>query len=136
MKEYSIKEALIELNISRATLYNRLKLQEKNLKDHINIKDGKKYISSIGIKILKNNDSIDESKEVDKDNFELNKENDFLKSQIEFLQSQLEKKDEQIETLSKLVENSQVLLKNEQKAKLIEAPVKKSTFTDWFKKKK
>lgn len=144
MQEYTIKEALEELNISRATLYNRLKLSSKKLKEHITIKDGKKYISQIGIEILKDNTSIDEndvnksSEDINNRNFEFDllKENEFLKSQIEFLQSQMLMKDDQIKTLFTLVENSQVLLKNEQQTRLLESVEHetKKSFFNWFKK--
>ena len=44
-EEYSIKEVLDMLDISRATLYNKLNKYEKELSSHITNKHGKKYIS-------------------------------------------------------------------------------------------
>lgn len=135
MKNYTVKETLEELNISRATFYNKIKLKSEELKEHITFKEGKKYISSIGVEILRKNEN-DNSKTTTTNLSEseiLIKENDFLKTQIDFLQSQLTKKDDQIKTLCNLVENSQVLLKNEQETKLLVAP-QKNIFS-WFKKK-
>lgn len=141
MKKYTIKEATEKLNISRATLYNKIKLKEEKLKKHITTEEGKKYISAIGIEILEKNETIDSNETSyqqtsNNDNSEskiLMNENNFLKSQIEFLQGQLDKKDDQIKTLSELVKNSQILLKNEQETKLIETPAK--NIFSWFKKK-
>lgn len=116
--EYTIKEAVQELKISKATFYNRINKYKQDLKNEIYLKDGKKYISVHGLEILKSNsclNSLDnclDSENNTKNDETLQKENDFLKNQ-------LIEKDKQIQTLSRLIENSQILLKQEQQAKLL-----------------
>lgn len=56
--EYSIKETLQLLNISRTTLYSRFDKYKTELESHIYIKDGKKYVSTEGIHILMCTDKL------------------------------------------------------------------------------
>lgn len=52
VSEYTIKEALAELNISKATLYYRINKYKRKIEPHILMKNGKKFISRQGIEIL------------------------------------------------------------------------------------
>lgn len=143
ISEYTIKEALAELNISKATLYYRINKLKRNIEPHILTRNGKNFISHEGIEILRGNHGLDglpDSSDISLDhpdhspnssdnsldcsdcglNCSENQKqinNDafnIFKMENEFLKLQIREKDNQIQTLSRLVENSQLLLKHEQ----------------------
>jgi len=140
---YSIKEVLDKLDISRATLYNRIDKNKQQLDRHISSKNGKKYISSIGIEILRANEGINDVDNMDNVNDSINNENrsggeviEILKKDNEFLKNQILEKDSHIHTLTKLIENSQILLReSQQKVLLLETKKKENFFKRLFIKK-
>lgn len=89
---YDVEEVASKLNVSKQTIYSKLKL--KMFKDKVLIKQGKSYI--------------------DDDLFNLNK--DLINTLIE----QLKEKDSQIHQLHKLIENNQVLLKEKSQKDLLQ----------------
>lgn len=144
--EYTIKQALTELNISKATLYYRINKFKSKMEPHILMRNSKKFISHEGMEILKANDGLDSlpdssdngsdcsenKKQINNDAFNV------LKMENEFLKSQIKEKDNQIQTLSRLIENSQLLLKHEQDKNTMlieEEKSKKKRFWEIFSKK-
>ena len=145
-KEYSIKEALDMLDISRATFYNKLNRYGKELKPHMASKNGKKYISIDGIEFLKNLDNyIDEPDNcIDNLNNCLDGfDNSDNRRIMILLEEQLNVKDSQIKSLSdalavahKLNENNQILLNQaQQKILYLEQANDKSYWWQFWKKK-
>lgn len=156
-QEYSIKETLNILNISRTTLYTKIDKYKKELNPHITSKNGKKYISHDGIEILRSPNNIDS---------ETNNCTDYVDNEVDsctdisdnintsgyieiisLLKSQLEDKNGQIQDLQKdkenlyqelseqrkLHENTQVLLQNSQQKILYIEQIKEKE-QPWWKK--
>ena len=117
----TVEDVAIQLEVSKTTLYNKLKLNEyKNL---IIKKQGKSMIDDTLFNLIK--DSLKLKIKVENDGFkndsneEISMDEDNLlnlnKELISNLLAQLKEKDKQIAELHKLIENSQILLKEEQK---------------------
>lgn len=123
---YSVEEVADKLNVSKVTVYAKL----KKYSDRVVLKQGKKYVTDELLSLIKkdlrikdiedesiNNDKHKESAndEIAIDREELiNLNKDLINTLIEQLEvkdKQLEEKDRQITELHKLIENSQVLLK-------------------------
>lgn len=136
---YDVSQVASKLNVSKQSIYNKLKLKE--YKNKILIKQGKTYIDDDLLNLIKDNlkikanlnmnDNIDASEELqdvdsitlDDDLLNLNKDLiDLLKDQLKEKDLQLHEKDIQIHELHKLIENNQVLLreKPQQDIKLLE----------------
>lgn len=147
--EYSIKEVLDILDISRATLYNKLDKYKSQLAKHISTKSGKKYISYDGVAFLKNLDILDN----DQDSVQTS-ENTLDNEMISILKRQLDDKDKyimelqqdksnlfkeleirnkQIEDQNRMLENSQVLLQQSQQ-KILYLEEAKISYIPWWKK--
>ena len=129
---YSVEQVSIQLNVSKQTIYNKLKLKE--YKDKIVIKQGKSMIDDDLFNLIKdnlkvksnlNNDTnIGDSEEPQEpigedepaqDTILLNINKDLIMTLIEQLHHkdiQIQAKDLQIHELHKLIENSQVLLRD------------------------
>lgn len=117
----TVEDVAIQLEVSKTTIYNKLKLNEyKNL---IIKKQGKSMIDDTLFNLIK--DSLKLKIKVENDGFkndsneEISMDEDNLlnlnKELISNLLAQLKEKDKQIAELHKLIENSQILLKEEQK---------------------
>lgn len=117
----TVEEVAIQLEVSKTTIYNKLKLNE--YKDLIVKKQGKSMIDDTLFNLIK--DSLKLKNEVENDEFE-NRDNQEIsmdedgllnlnKELISNLLDQLKEKDKQIAELHHLIENSQILLKEEQK---------------------
>ena len=118
---YDVDQAAIKLNISKQSIYNKIKLKE--YKDKVVKKQGKTYIEEELLNLIKdglklNTDFKEDLKSkdiqepqtgdiptVEDETLNMNKE--LIKALLE----QLKEKDLQIHALHKIVENSQVLLK-------------------------
>lgn len=135
---YDVEQAAIKLNVSKQSIYNKIKLKE--FKDKVVKKAGKTFIDEDLLNLIK--ESLKSKGEVETDKEEnqakeevaadttefINLNKGFignLQEQIEFLKQQLSIKDQQIQKQNdifqqelqeknKLMENMQVLLKNEQ----------------------
>jgi DNA-binding Lrp family transcriptional regulator len=140
--DYTVQETATKLNISRMTVYKKIdKLTE--LKKHIKIKNGKKYLTDNGIEIIKL--SLENYKEVTPElTVILQRQLEELKierdNQVKYLQFQIETKDKQLESKDELLKNFQVLLGHEQQAKallenkLSEIETKKDlSLVEWLK---
>lgn len=143
-QEYTIKEVLKQLNISKSTLYYRINKLSSKLYGEIALKNGKTFVSSKGLKILSSNNSLDSSDNspncLGKNPLSLDNKKDtkfdiieVLKKENEFLKNQLIEKDNHIKKLSVLIENSQILLKHEQEKKLF-LQAKENKFKIFIKK--
>lgn len=139
---YDVSQVASKLNVSKQSIYSKLKLKE--YKDKVLMKQGKTYIDddlfkmiqdSLKFKVDLNTDIKEAINEAttDKENTEdintsedilnLNKDLiDLLKDQLKEKDFQLHEKDIQIHELHKLIENNQVLLreKPQQDIKLLE----------------
>ena len=132
---YTIKKVSELVNLSKASIYNRLKSHE--LQKHITKKQGVTYLDEIGLKLIQS--SLKDFEEVDIKDFKIKPsngalddeiatdidvsimdndyrnhlkiENEKLWDELQEKNLQLKDKDLQIHELHKLVENSQVLLK-------------------------
>ena len=117
----TVEEVAIQLNVSKTTIYNKLKLNE--YKELIIKKQGKSMVDDDLFNLIKESLKVKtevENEEIENDvNQELAMDEDGLfnlnKELIRNLLDQLKEKDRQIAELHKLIENSQVLLKEEQK---------------------
>lgn len=143
-KEYTIKEILDILNISRATLYNKLDKNRHAFDGHISTRNGKKYISKSALSILQNIDNIQDihqTTETIKDSLD-NELLHILKAQIcdlqqdkEKLYKELEIKNKQIEDQNRMLENNQVLLQQSHKKILyLETRDENKKLSSWWKK--
>lgn len=110
---YSVEEVASKLNVSKVTVYSKLKLFESK----VIIKQGKKYIDEELLNLIKDNlkpkNNINGNEEGccppnDEDLININKD------LVTLLMKQLEEKDSTIQELLTLNKNSQVLLKQEQ----------------------
>lgn len=117
---YSVEEVSEQLNVSKVTIYAKL----KKFNNMVVIKQGKKYIDTELFNLIKN-----DLKSKDNNNNNLNSDiNDILndevatdtddlininKDLINALLEQLKEKDKQISELHKLIENNQILLKHD-----------------------
>lgn len=121
---YTVEQVANLLNVSKQTIYNKLKLIE--FKNKILIKQGQKYIDDELLSLIKNNLKI---KSNFKDNDNLNTQAEAEKAQdiiadddllnlnkdlIYALLEQLKVKDKQIEDLNNRLEQEQELTKNMQ----------------------
>jgi hypothetical protein len=136
-REYTIKETLDILDISRATLYNKLDKYKTDLSKYISTKNGKKYISQECINYLKKLDNQQDNTHTKIDTldnaqtikytidnevlFILKKQLDDKDRYICELQhdksnlfKEIENKNKQIEDQNRMLENNQVLLQQSQ----------------------
>lgn len=124
---YDVEQVASKLNISKMTVYNKIKLKEH--KDKVIRKAGKTYIDEVLLKLIK--DSLKIKNRIENDDIEKqgNEEiaiakDDFLnlnKDLVNGLLEQLKEKDNQIKELNNrlateqdLHKNSQILLKTQQ----------------------
>ena len=129
---YTVEQASIKLNVSKQSIYNKLKLKE--FKDKVFVKQGKKYIDEDLLNLIKdslnfkgnlNNDdnlhtSVDDEKAQDSiDDEGLLKLNTTL---IDTLIEQLKIKDKQIDDLNNRLAKEQELTKNMQVLQLKQQP--------------
>jgi predicted DNA-binding protein YlxM (UPF0122 family) len=133
----TISEIAEKLNVSKQCIYNKLKILKTELNSHIYIRNGVKYLTKEGYKIIDtslNYDNADTIKNDPNNEFNLSTH----KNEIENIKTIYEKRivdlKEQISYLQKesleknrLLENMQVLLKEQ---KLIESKTKKKS---WWK---
>jgi hypothetical protein len=124
---YDVEQVANKLNISKMTVYNKIKLKEH--KDKVIKKSGKTYIDEVLLKLIK--DSLKIKSGIESDNIE-EQENDEIsmdkddlstlnKDLFDTLIDQLKEKDIQIKELNNrlaaeqdLNKNAQILLKNQQ----------------------
>lgn len=124
---YDVDEISKKLNISKVTVYSKLKLKE--IRPYIVKKQGKSFIEEEGFKLIKDslsvkntieNDSVVNTvnEEIATDDEDLVNLKDSListlNSDIEFLRQEISAKNKQLDAKDKLIENMQVLLKQEQ----------------------
>ncbi|MBE6052793.1 MAG: hypothetical protein E7212_02595 [Clostridium sartagoforme] len=117
----TVEETAIQLEASKTTIYNKLKLKE--YKYMIVKKQGKSMVDDGLFNLIQESLKFQnevENKEIENDvNAEISIDEEGLfklnKELIENLLNQLKEKDKQIAELHKLIENSQILLKEEQK---------------------
>lgn len=127
---YSVEEIASKLNVSKVTIYNKLKLNQ--FKDKVLIKQGKSMIDDTLLNLLKQSIKLNTTF-TDDDNSKSNAEegnpqyvtfNDDIvninKELIKALLEQLKEKDLQIHELHKLIENNQVLLKEKPQQDLLQ----------------
>jgi len=124
---YDVEQVANKLNISKMTVYNKIKLKEH--KDKVIKKSGKTYIDEVLLKLIK--DSLKIKSGIESDNIE-EQENDEISMDKDDLSTlsidlfdtlidQLKEKDIQIKELNNrlaaeqdLNKNAQILLKNQQ----------------------
>lgn len=124
----SINDISASLNVSKMTIYRKLKVKE--LKSYIVIKQGIQYLDDDGLTLLKQ--MLKNKCEDDKDDVNDNLKNEeiaidkddyitLLKSEIDFFKSEIQEKNIQITNLNNrlgseqdLHKNTQILLKNQQ----------------------
>lgn len=129
---YTVEEVANELDISKVTIYSKL----KKFPDDVVVKKGKKYITDRLFDVIKNdldrkkdddfhdikvsiNGSVIEDVEEINDVGELNQKLiESIVGQLHEKDIQLREKDAQIKTLHKLMENSQIIMKKEQEKDL------------------
>jgi hypothetical protein len=123
---YDVGEIASILNVSKVTVYSKLKLKE--VRPFIVKKEGKTYVLEEGFNLIKQNlksnislnleeEATAEQEAATTTTEELNnlKDNliETLKQQVEHLKEQLSIKDNQLASKDKLLENMQVLLKQD-----------------------
>lgn len=133
---YSVAKVSELVNLSKASIYNKLKLKE--FENYITKKQGITYISEDGLKLIqsdlnyyKGNETANEEIATDTDFINTLKENiNYLKEQakqkdLQF-NNQLKEKDRQLQNYSerlneahKLIENNQILLKEKPKQEIL-----------------
>jgi hypothetical protein len=127
---YDVEQVASQLNVSKQTIYSKLKLKE--YKGKVLIKQGKSYVDDDLFNLIKdtlkvkssfnttvNVDTPVEPKNVDNtivDEDLLNLNKDLINALLE----QLKEKDIQIHELHKLIENNQVLLKEKPQQDLLQ----------------
>lgn len=128
MANYKVVDVAKMLDVSKVTIYEKMKLLKKELKPYIKLKGNVKYIDTQGIEIIRRSLKDYQEEENNQENFtksKLNTEHDIegsienayiqhLKTEIEYYRNQLKAKDEQINTHMELIQNFQVLIKQEQ----------------------
>lgn len=119
---YDVEQVASKLNVSKQSIYNKLKLKE--YKDKILMKQGKTYIDDDLLKMIQDNlktkanlntnDATQTQEEPQDEDNTINDEDilNINKALISALLEQLKEKDIQIHELHKLMENSQVLLRD------------------------
>lgn len=119
---YTVEEAATKLNVSKVTIYSKLKIYS----DMVIIKQGKRYIDEELLNLIKdtlkskNDLNYDEnsSEFENSENVDVSNDSEYLTNLnselISTLIEQLKEKDKQIDHLMKLNENNQVLLKEQQ----------------------
>lgn len=117
---YSVEEVASKLNVSKVTVYSKLKLFESK----VIIKQGKKYIDEELLNLIKENvkpkNNINDNEDgssIPSDMSNSPNDEDLIninKDLVNLLMKQLEEKDSTIQELLTLNKNSQVLLKQEQ----------------------
>lgn len=141
-QEYTIKECLDILNISKATLYSRINLNKVSLNQYISMKNGKKYITSEGLELIKCLNNSSDYVQTSSDSLE-NKLMNALKEQIEELKkdkerlfAELEIKNKQIEDQNRMLENNQIIIQqSQQKIFFLESEEqKKNNKHTWWKR--
>lgn len=127
---YDVEQVASQLNVSKQTIYSKLKLKE--YKGKVLIKQGKSYVDDDLFNLIKDtlkvksnlntNENIDipiETKNTENimaDDALLNLNKDLINALLE----QLKEKDLQIHELHKLIENNQVLLKEKPQQDLLQ----------------
>lgn len=143
VKMYTIAEIAEVLNVSKVTVYNKLKQLEDKVNLDLTVKEGVKYLNENGFNLIK--ESLKEKPILKKETqiidmsivLGLKDENiNLLKMQIDDLKSQLHEKDKQLEVKDRLIENMQFLLKDSQKNILLLQSEKKGFWAKIFNKKK
>lgn len=117
---YSVEEVASKLNVSKVTVYSKLKLFESK----VIIKQGKKYIDEELLNLIKENvkpkNNINDNEDgssIPSDMSNSPNDEDLIninKDLVNLLMKQLEEKDSTIQELLTLNKNSQILLKQEQ----------------------
>lgn len=125
---YTVAEAADFTNLSKVSIYNKLKLKE--LEPYITKNKGVTYISEDGVNLIKSslnlkNDNLKDLNHNDMDTAlndgiepreeDLNVKDDYinyLKAENEKLWQEIQEKNNQITNFSRLVQNGQVLLKD------------------------
>lgn len=160
--DLTVAEISERLNVSKVTIYKKLKELKQELKPHIQTRNNVKYIGLEGFEIIKNAVSFKGGlNESEGENLEPLKEeglNPFnqlkeiyingLNEQINFLKKEIDIKNEQLQKKDELLKNFQVLLLHEQQDKKLledkinqfenlepepEPPPEKSNLFSWFK---
>lgn len=108
-KSFTYDEIQSKLEISKATLYNRIKKFEKVLEDHTTMIDKKKCIDSFGIEIIKKNsleyiENLENIENKVQDGLE-NKERELFEKEIESLKRELFIREEQLDDKDKHLRN-------------------------------
>ena len=125
MANYKVVDVAKMLDVSKVTIYEKMKLLKKELKPYIKLKGNVKYVDTQGIEIIRKSLKDYQEEENNFTNTLLNTEHDIegsienpyiqhLKEEIEYYRNQLKAKDEQINTHMELIQNFQVLIKQEQ----------------------
>lgn len=143
-QEYTVKECLDILNISKATFYSRINLNKDSLNQYISMKNGKKYITSEGLEFIKCLNNIPDSVQTvhtvlddsDKRIMDLLKEQiDELKKDKERLFTEIDIKNRQIEDQNRMLENNQVIIQqSQQKIFFLESEEQKKIKMSWWKR--
>lgn len=120
---YTVEQVATQLNVSKATIYNKIKLNQ--FKDRIEMKQGQTMLGQdlidsikddIKIKINFNASDCGDDIILDSDTIKLNKELiQVLIEQLKEKDTQLKESNERLKQSQKLTENNQVLLKDKPK---------------------
>lgn len=142
---FKIFEVADKLEVSKVTIYNKIKVLNKDIKPFIHKLKGVTYIDETGIEIIKANldskntlnnfktNSNSNNSDMSEDADIINRLNTFnesvtalnkdyissLKDQISNLQKELDIKNNQLESKDKLIENFQVLMKDDKEKILL-----------------
>ena len=129
---YTVEKAAIELNVSKQSVYVKLKM--KDYKDKVIKKAGKTYIDDELFKLIKDNLKVksnmntepqaeaEKAQDTILDDDLVNMNKDLIKTLIEQLKTkdqQIDEKDNQIHDLHRLIENNQILLKEKPKQDIL-----------------
>ena len=115
-----------KLNISKVTVYTKMKLPEIN--SFLIFQNGKSLVDENGLEAIKQSLKYNQSPENELAATDMNILKvdmiDSLTSTIEFLKEQLNVKDEQMQSIRELFENTQILFKKEQEKNVLTLPEK------------
>lgn len=136
---YDVEQVAIKLNVSKVTIYNKLKLKE--FKDKILIKQGKTYIDDDLINLIKDNLKLttklndDYTEPMEEPQNTINDEDivNINKELISALLEQLNVKDIQIQELNNRLAAEQELTKNRQVLELKRQPQDIKALEEHFK---
>jgi hypothetical protein len=120
------------LELKRSTFYSKVNKYQALFGNYFIIKNGQKYITEEGLEIIRNDNAVVETIEIQPPKApsdetlvlqeaikQMAEASIFQQKQVAFLQEQLREKDNQLKHLTTLVENGQVLLKNEQEQRVL-----------------